>query len=247
MRRQRHFCLIGLCVFVLRAAAAPWSGVTSDLPPDPSVRWGTLPTGLRYAVMPNAEPKGRVSLRLLVAAGSLHESDDEQGLAHFIEHMAFRGTKAYPRGALVPALEHAGIALGPDNTAFTTNSFTIYHLELPDGKEPTLRLGLGVFREYAGAISFDPDLIEIERGVILSEKDSRNTPDARVSQANQELLWPGSRLVRRPPIGKEENIRHFTREQFKAFYDAWYRPERMAVVMVGDFTTDDGARLIGEI
>jgi zinc protease len=231
----------------LRLTAAPWSAATSDLPPDPSVRWGVLPNGLRYAVMPNHEPKGRVSLRLLVSAGSLHEQDDERGLAHFVEHMAFRGTAAYPRGALVPALEHAGIALGPDNTAFTTPGYTIYHLELPDAHEPMLRLGLGVFYEYASAISFDPDLIELERGVVLNEKAIRNTPEARMSEANQAFLWPDTRLIHRAPIGTEDAVRHFTREQFVAFYNAWYRPERLAVVVVGDVATDDAVRLITEI
>lgn len=232
---------------VFPLAAAPWSTATSDLPPDPNVRWGVLPNGLRYAVMPNHEPKGRVSLRLLVSAGSLHERDDERGLAHFVEHMAFRGTAAYPRGALVPALEHAGIALGPDNTAFTTSRYTIYHLELPDTREQMLRLGLGVFYEYASSISFDPDLIELERGVVLNEKAIRNTPEARIGEANQAFLWPDTRLVRRAPIGLEDAIRHFTREQFVAFYNAWYRPERLAVVVVGDVETEEAVRLITEI
>lgn len=231
----------------VRLTAAPWSAATSDLPADPSVRWGVLPNGLRYAIMPNHEPKGRVSLRLLVSAGSLHEQDDERGLAHFIEHMAFRGTAAYPRGALVPALEHAGIALGPDNTAFTTSRYTIYHLELPDAHEQMMRLGLGVFYEYASAISFDPDLIELERGVVLNEKAIRNTPEARIGEANQAFLWPDTRLVHRAPIGLEDSVRHFTREQFVAFYNAWYRPERLAVVVVGDVETEAAVRLITEI
>lgn len=239
--------LLGLCALSSRAVAAPWSELTSDLPADPGVRWGVLPNGLRYAIMPNHEPKGRVSLRLLVSAGSLHETDDERGLAHFIEHMAFRGTQAYPRGALVPALEHAGIALGPDNTAFTTGSYTIYHLELPDSREAMLRLGFGVFSEYAGAITFDPDLIDRERGVILSEKATRDTPELRVSETNQAFLWPSARAVRRPPIGTEEAVRHFTREQFVSFYNAWYRPERLAVIVVGDVVVDDCVRLITEI
>jgi zinc protease len=231
----------------LRLSATPWSTATSDLPPDPSVRWGVLPNGLRYGIMPNHEPKGRVSLRLLVSAGSLHERDDERGLAHFIEHMAFRGTTAYPRGALVPALEHAGIALGPDNTAFTTPRYTIYHLELPDAHEQMMRLGLGVFYEYASNITFDPDLIELERGVVLNEKAIRDTPEARIGEANQAFLWPDTRLVHRAPIGLEEAVRHFTRDQFVAFYNAWYRPERLAVIVVGDVEPDAAARLITEI
>jgi zinc protease len=231
----------------LNAGAAPWSAVTSDLPADPAVRWGSLPNGLRYAILPNPVPKGRVSLRLLVSAGSLHERDDERGLAHFIEHMAFRSTKAYPRGSLVPSLEHSGIALGPDNTAFTTYNYTIYHLELPNALEPTLRLGLGVFREYADGITFDPDLIILERGVILSEKATRNTPELRIGQANQALLWPAMRELQRAPIGTEEMVRNFTRDRFVGFYNAWYRPERMAVIVTGDVSPDSAVRLIADI
>ena len=143
------------------------------------MRWGTLPNGFRYAILPNAEPKDRISLRLLVSVGSLQERDDE---------------------------------LGPDSTAFTHYDYTIYHLELPDTKEATLREGLRVFREYAYEVTFDEALIETERGVILSEKTTRDTPDARNGLANLRLLFPESRQVRRPVIGTEESIRHLTRE-----------------------------------
>jgi zinc protease len=226
---------------------SPWIELPSDLPADPAVRWGTLANGLRYAIRPNAEPKDRVTLRLLVGAGSLQERDDERGLAHFIEHMLFRGTRAYPHDSLTSTLERLGVGLGPDNTAFTNLDYTIYHLELPDTREATLRQGLQVFREYAENATFEPELIERERGVILSEKATRNTPEHRESNANFEFIWPHSRIVERAPIGLEDNIRHFTREQFVAFYDAWYRPERMAVIVVGNVTQEAGARLVEEV
>ena len=111
-----------------------------------------------------------------MAVGSLHESEDEHGLAHFVEHMAFRGTRTHPDGSHVTALQRLGLGFGPDSTAFTSYDHTIYHLELPAPKEATLREGLRIFRDYAEEVTFDPALIERERGVILSEKSTRNTP-----------------------------------------------------------------------
>ena len=218
----------------LAGFAAPWADVPSDRLPEPTLRTGTLPNGLRWVILPNVEPKGRVSLRLLVAAGSLVEHDEERGLAHFIEHMAFRGSRAFPGNQLTTTLERAGIGLGPDNTAFTSYDYTVYHLELPDTQAATLRLGLTVFREYADGLTFDPAAIEKERGVVLSEKETRNTPEERINLANLMSIWPDSRYCLRNPIGVEATVGHFTREQFVAFYDAWYRPERLAVIIVGD-------------
>jgi zinc protease len=240
--------LLTLTLFAaLTVRAAPWVDQPGDLTPDPAIKLGTLPNGLRYAIRPNAEPKDRVSLRLLVSAGSLVERDDERGLAHFIEHMAFRGTKAFPQDSLVTTLERHCIGLGADNTAFTSYDFTVYHLELPDTTAATLRLGLEVFREYASNLTFDPGAIAKERGVVLSEKDTRNTPQQRVFDANVWSLWPDSRYYRRAPIGLESCIRQFTREQFVAFYDAWYRPERIAVIIVGNVEPAQAAALITEI
>ncbi len=232
--------LLGLAT----ASAAPWPAVDSDLPPDPAVHWGTLPNGLRYAILPNAEPKDRIALRLLVSVGSLQERDDERGLAHFVEHMAFRGTRGHPNGSLTPALQRLGLGLGPDSTAFTHYDYTIYHLELPDAHEATLLEGLRVFREYASEITFDEALIERERGVILSEKATRDTPEARNGLANLRFLFPDSRQVRRAVIGTEDSIRHLSREKFVEFYDAWYRPDRMAVIVVGGVDPAAVARLI---
>lgn len=229
------------------AAAAPlWPAIDTDLPADPALIRGELPNGLRYAVLPNAEPKDRISLRLLVRVGSLHENDDELGLAHFVEHMAFRGTRAFPDGSMTAALQRLGVGLGPDSTAFTSLDHTIYHLELPDAREATLREGLRVFREYAGAVTFDEKLIDRERGVVLSEMAVRDTPDARAAEANLAFLWPKARENQRRTIGDPALLRRFTREQFVAFYDAWYRPERMAVIIVGAVEAAAAERLVAE-
>ena len=248
MTRHAGLLRLGLlCLLAATGSASPWGALRSDLPLDPAVRSGTLPNGLRYLIRPNAEPRGRVSLRLLVASGSLLETGSERGLAHFIEHMAFRGTAAFPHSSLTTALERRGIGLGPDSTAFTSYDYTVYHLELPDVRPDTLRFGLNAFREYASAVTFAPEDIERERGVVLSEQDTRNTPQERLFEANLRFLWPASRQSRRAPIGLEACIRSFTRDQFVAFYDAWYRPERMAVIVVGDIDPAGIEALVREI
>jgi len=245
--RTARLGLAGLWLLgAVSALAAPWTDLPSDLHPDPAVRSGQLPNGLRYVIRPNAEPKGRVSLRLLVSAGSLHEDGDERGLAHFIEHMAFRGTRGFPHGTLTPALERRGLGMGPDHTAFTSYAYTVYHLELPDPSTETLAVGLNAFREYAGNVTFEPEDLERERGVVISEKDTRNTPQERLHDSSLTFLWPDSRHAHRAPIGLEACIRSFTRAQCVDFYDAWYRPERMAVIVVGDVAPDLAERLVRE-
>ncbi len=212
---------------------SPWMPVQSDLPPDPSLVDRRLANGVRYLILPNAEPKDHVSLRLVVGVGSLYENEDELGLAHFVEHMAFRGTRDFPNGKMAETLEHLGIGWGPDSTAFTSYDHTIFHLELPNTEAATLKTAVHALREYAGDVTFDPGLIEKERGVILSEMATRDTPDARAYDFNLRLLWPSSRHIQRKVIGTTDSIRHFTRDQFVAFYDAWYRPERIALIIVG--------------
>lgn len=247
MTRPRCALLLFLfCFGTGVAVAAGWAHEESDLAPDPAVHWGVLPNGLRHAVLPNAEPQGRISLRLIVQAGSMHENDDERGLAHFVEHMAFRSTRNHSGGNLVNTLQRLGVGFGPENTAFTTHDYTIYHLDLPDDKTATLREALLVFREYADGILFLPDEIERERGVVLNEMAMRNTPEARVSEANLGFILPGARQTERSPIGLESLIRTFTPAQFHAFYDAWYRPERMIVTMVGSVDPAVAAGLIEE-
>jgi zinc protease len=240
-------CAIFLFIAIAAGAAPPFPQEESDLPPDPALRRGQLPNGLHYAILPNSEPKDRVSLRFVVLAGSLNENDDERGLAHFVEHMAFRSTRSYPSDSMVTALQRLGIAAGPDSGAFTLYDYTIYHLELPDARDETLQTGLRVFREFADGVTFDTKLIERERGVVLSEKALRDTPEARSGRANLAFLWPASRHVRRGIVGTDEAIKRFSRAQFISFYNAWYRPERMAVIVVGDISADTVVRRLTEI
>jgi len=223
-----------------------WPETASDAPSDPKLVSGTLPNGFRYLILPNEEPKRRVSLRFVVAVGSLHEAEEERGLAHFVEHMVFRGTRAHPGDSMTAELQRMGVGFGAENTAFTFYDHTTYHLDLPDTQEATLKRGMEMVREYAETVSFDPKFIELERGVVLSEKATRDTSDYRRAMANVSFLWPNSRVAHRAVIGTEETVRKFTRDQLVAFYDAWYRPERMALIVVGNIDPAAAERFVRE-
>lgn len=218
--------MIALCrahltvLFVVTLGHAAWPAPDSDLPADPAAHFGQLPNGVRLVIRPNAEPKDRISIRLLVAVGSLQERDYERGLAHFVEHMAFRGTRRHPGDSLAQELAQLGIGFGADSTAFTGYGSTSYHLDLPNSGEAMLRRGLDVLRDYASELAFVAGQIERERGVILSEKATRDSASARFNAAQLQYLFPSAREVRRPPIGVEESIRNFTRQQLVDFYDA---------------------------
>lgn len=219
----------------LAVAAANFPHDGSDLPVDPAVRWGRLDNGLRYAILANKEPKGRASLRLTVAAGSLHETEEQRGLAHFLEHMAFNGSTHFPPGTLVEYFQRLGMSFGADTNASTGFDRTIYLLELPDTHDATVEKGLNLFADYAGGLLLLPEEIDRERGIILSEKRARDSVEFRQFVGEFEFLLPESRFIHRIPIGTAEVIQGAPREQFADFYDAWYRPELMTVVAVGDF------------
>ena len=212
----------------------------SDLKPDPAAHFGTLANGLRYVVRPNHEPKGRASLRLLVLAGSLHETDDQRGLAHFLEHMAFNGSTHYPPGTLVEFFQRMGMSFGGDTNASTSFDRTLYLLELAHADDATLAEGLRVFSDYAGGLLLLDEEIGKERGVVLSEKRVRDSVGYRTFIAQFEAMLGTTLLPKRVPIGLSEVITNSPRERFADFWNTWYRPEKMAVVVVGDFA-DAGA------
>ncbi|MEO5722549.1 MAG: insulinase family protein, partial [Chthoniobacterales bacterium] len=178
----------------------------SDLQPDPAALFGKLPNGLRYIVRPNPEPKGRVSLRLLVLAGSLQENDDQRGLAHFLEHMAFNGSKNYPPGTLVSFFQRMGMNFGGDTNASTSFERTIYLLELAQADRDTIAEGLRVLGDYAGGLLLTKEEIDRERGVILSEKRVSDSVGYRTFIAQFEAMLGTTRLPRRMPIGEAEVI-----------------------------------------
>jgi len=213
----------------------PPAAGSTDLTADPAIVADVLPNGLRYALRHNAEPRGRAALRLVVAAGALHEAEEQRGLAHFLEHMAFNGSTHYPPGTLIEFFQRLGMDFGGDTNAYTSFDRTVYMLDLPDTKPETLAEGCRVLADYAGHLLLLPEEINRERGVILSEKLARDSADYRTAVAGYEFFYKGTLLPLRLPIGLEPVIRGAGREPFADFYDTWYRPERLAVIAVGDF------------
>ncbi len=215
-------------------AALPFPQDGSDLKPEAAARFGVLPNGVRYVIFPNHEPRNRASLRLLVLSGSLEENDDQQGLAHFLEHMAFNGSAHYAPGTLIEYFQRLGMSFGGDTNAYTSFDHTAYKIELPNTKPATIAEGLQVFSDMAGSLLLRPDMIAKERPIILSEKRDRDSIDYRQFVASFKFLLPNARLPKRLPIGLQSVIEQATRDRFVELYNTWYRPERMAVVVVGE-------------
>lgn len=221
-------------VEVAEAPAKDWPHEASDIPADPKAVFGKLTNGMRYLIYPNAEPPGRASLRLHIAAGSLMEADDQRGLAHFLEHMVFNGSKNFTPEELIPRMQRLGIAFGAHVNAYTSFDETVYMLDLPDLSEEMMKLGFTVMRDFGDGAKLDLAEIDKERGVILSEKTSRDSVGYRLMQQQFEELLPDSLIAKRFPIGEEEVIKTAPRERFVDFYTRYYTPERMTFIVVGD-------------
>ena len=211
-----------------------WPSQLSKLVPDPSLVRGTLENGFRYILKQNKEPENRVAIYLYIQAGSLDERDDQRGFAHFLEHMLFNGSKNFPPGSLVDYFQSLGMNFGGDTNARTNHTGTIYNIILPSGSEKDLKSGLLVMADYArGALLLDSQ-IDRERGVILSEKRARDSAGYRTTVAGNNFAFRGTRYPVRMPIGVEKDLLGADHEKLKSFYDAWYRPENMILVVVGD-------------
>ena len=215
--------------------APAWPQAVSDIPADPSFIFGVLPNGMRYAIRKQAVPPGQAALRLHISAGSLNEADGQQGLAHFVEHMAFNGSTHVPEGEMVKILERLGLAFGADTNASTGFEETIYKLDLPKTDRETLDTSLMLLRETAGELTFSPAAVDRERGVVLSEERSGDGPGMRAARAGSEFQFPGQLPPKRFPIGEVEVLKSVDADRLRAFYQAWYRPELAVLVAVGDF------------
>jgi zinc protease len=216
-----------------RPAAQPVN-LQEPMPFDATVRTGALPNGLRFFIRKNARPANRVALRLAVKAGSLFEADDQQGLAHLIEHMAFNGSAHFKPGELVSYFESTGSRLGPHVNAYTSFDETVYMLDLPTDANEVVNKGLTALADFAGGLTLDPEQIDKERGVVIEEWRGRLGAGTRVRDKQIPVLYYRSRYAERIPIGKPEIIRGAPAQRLRAFYDTWYRPERMALILVGD-------------
>lgn len=221
------------------AAPGAWPQAQSDLPADPDTRFGALPNGMRFAIRKQATPPGQAALRLWIGAGSLQETDAQQGLAHFLEHMAFNGSKAVPEGEMIKILERLGLAFGADTNASTGFDETSYRLDLPRTDAETVDTSLMLLREAAGNLLIDQAAVDRERGVVLSEERARDTPAYRVFKKRLEFMLKGQRLPTRYPIGDVEVLRTAPASQLSAFYNHYYRPEGAVLIAVGDFNTDE--------
>ena len=210
----------------------------SDLAVDPAARFGRLPNGMSYVLYKNKTPPGTASVWMRVDAGSLMEQEDQRGLAHFIEHMVFKGSKNVPEGEMVRLLQRDGLAFGADTNAQTEAFQTIYKLNLPDASERVISDALFLMREAAGNVSLKPGAIESERGVILGEERVRSTVASRANEALLKELLPGTKYPERHPIGKVEVIKTAQRDAFARYYNDFYRPEYTTLIVVGDFNPD---------
>jgi len=221
-----------------------WPHEKSDLTPDPAIVYGRLQNGLRYVLMENHEPKNRVSMHLNVLAGSLNESQKEQGIAHFLEHMLFNGSENFKPGELIEYFQSIGMHFGADANAHTGFNETVYDVLLPQGDREDIQKGLLVLYDYAqGALLLETE-IDRERKVIMSEKLSRDSASYRTFQSTLKFELPDTLIPYRFPIGKEEVIQNADRVLMKGFYDAWYRPDNMVLVIAGDFNAEEIQPLI---
>src|SRR5450830_1919018 len=228
---------LGFVPLTARQASAPASqpvNLQATLPFDAAVRTGTLPNGLTYYVRTNSRPANRVVLRLAVKTGSLDEADDQQGLAHVLEHMAFNGSAHFKPGELISYFESTGARLGPHVNASTGFEETIYMLDLPSDKPEIVEKGLTALADFGGGLTLDPAEIDKERGIVIEEWRGGLGAGSRIRDKQIPVLFYHSRYADRLPIGKPEILKSFPAARLRAFYDTFYRPDRMAVVAVGD-------------
>jgi zinc protease len=241
--RVRLACLGAVSALAL-ATASPaigntgpvngWGVPLTDVKADPSIRFGRLPNGLKYAIKRNSKPQGAASIRLHFAFGSLAESEQERGLAHFIEHMAFNGTTNVPENEMIKILERHGLAFGPDTNASTGFDNTTYMLDLPKVDKERLDTAMFLLRETASEIKFDPAAVERERGVILGERRSRENFQLRQYVDLIGFQLPKTPFANRLPIGTEAVLKSATAETMRNLYRRYYRPENATFVFVGD-------------
>jgi zinc protease len=229
-------CLI-VCCATLLLAQAPLR-LQDTLPFDTAVKTATLPNGLKYYIRQNARPAQRVSMRLAVKAGSMMEADDQRGLAHLIEHMAFNGSTHFKPGEVFAYFESVGARLGPHVNAYTSFDETVYMLDLPSDKPEILQKAMEALSDYAGGLTLSPEEIDKERPVVIEEWRLGLGAGARIRDKQLPLLFYKSRYAERLPIGSPDVIRTAPPARLRSFYDTWYRPERMALIVVGDIEPD---------
>ena len=211
------------------------TALSQPMPVDPQITIGKFANGLRYYIRANKKPEKRAELRLVIKAGSILEDDDQQGMAHMVEHMAFNGTQHFPKDDLVHFIESLGMRFGADLNAYTSFDETVYMLQVPTDKPEAMDKALLILEDWAHNVTFDQTEIDKERGVVMEEWRIRRGAGERMQSKIWPIMLKGSRYADRLPIGKPEIIQSGKPERLKKFYADWYRPDLMAVVAVGDF------------
>ncbi len=223
----------------------------TQLPKDPNNIYGQFDNGMKYIVRKNASPPGKVALDLHVRSGSLNETDQQNGLAHFMEHMAFNGSEHYAPGKLIPLLTHLGMTFGADTNAHTNLWETVFKLTMPDAKPETIDTALTIFSDYASGLGLSQPEIDSERGVILEEKRAGKSAAERLQKKMTKELFPGTHLAIHDVIGDEDLIKHFPRSEFLDYWNTWYRPENMTLIVAGDIdpqtVIDAAKKKLGDI
>ncbi len=217
-----------------QAEALPWLYEGSDVPIDKSWTFGTLPNGLRYAVKKNVVPAGQVSVRVRIDAGALHENDDEQGFAHLIEHLSFRGSTYVPDGEAKRIWQRFGVTFGSDSNAQTTGTQTVYKLDLPNAKTETLTESMKILSGMIRAPRIAEDALNAERSIVLAEKRESSGAQAQYSDALRAHMFQGQKMAARATIGTVETLEAADAKRLAAFHERWYRPENAVVVIAGD-------------
>jgi zinc protease len=241
MKKSLNLVLLALLAFATPLAAQELSDA---IPISSQITKGKLANGMTYYIRKNSKPEQRVELRLAIKAGSILEDDNQQGLAHFTEHMAFNGSKHFKKNDLVSYLQSIGVEFGADLNAYTSFDETVYILPIPTDKPENLEKGFLVLEDWASGVLFDKKEIESERGVVLEEERRGKGADERMNKVALPHILQGSRYADRLPIGKTEILKTFNAETIKRFYSDWYRPELMAVVVVGDIDPSVAEALI---
>lgn len=216
------------------ARPSTWAHERSDLTPDPSVKFGKLTNGMRYALKRNGTPSGAVTIFLRIAAGSLHESDAQKGLAHFLEHLAFAGSTNVPRGEMMKMLQRLGARPGADANAFTSFDETVYMFELPHADAASIDTAFMLLREVADRLTLTQEAMDAERGVVLEELKISDRPQSRSGRAHFAAMFPGLRHNSRWPIGEQAVIEKAPVSLVRKFYEQYYRPERAVMIVVGE-------------
>lgn len=246
--RIKHLLVAALLFITGSAAVVAQEMQLPPIPVDTAVRIGKLPNGLTYYIRHNGYPEHRVNFYIAQRVGSIQEEENQRGLAHFLEHMAFNGSENYPGDKLLEYMRSIGVEFGRDLNAYTSIAETVYNIDnVPSGNLAALDSCLLVLKDWSNGLTLDDKEIDKERGVIENEWRLRSSADQRMFERNLEKMYPGSKYGRRMPIGTMEVVKNFKPDVLRAYYHKWYRPDNQAIIVVGDIDVNRTEQKIKEM